>query len=49
MDFDGTLSQKDVGEQIFNKFGDEKQVIKIIDKEYSYYFCKVTTSNYNLI
>jgi 2,3-diketo-5-methylthio-1-phosphopentane phosphatase len=31
MDFDGTLSQKDVGEQIFNKFGDEKQVIKIID------------------
>jgi 2,3-diketo-5-methylthio-1-phosphopentane phosphatase len=31
IDFDGTLSQQDVGEEIFNEFGDERQVKKIID------------------
>ena len=31
MDFDGTLSQQDVGEEIFNEFGDRQQVNKIID------------------
>ncbi len=31
MDFDGTLSQKDIGEEIFKEFGDEKQVKIIID------------------
>lgn len=31
MDFDGTISQMDIGEAIFRKFGDEKIVNKIIE------------------
>ena len=31
IDFDGTLSQQDVGEVLFQKFGEEEKVNKIID------------------
>ena len=31
MDFDGTISQQDVGEAIFRTFAEEEKVNKIID------------------
>lgn len=31
VDFDGTITLKDVGEAVFKKFGDEKEVNRIID------------------
>lgn len=31
MDFDGTVTQQDVGDELFRKFADEKKVNKIID------------------
>ncbi len=31
MDFDGTVTQQDVGEELFRKFAEEEKVNKIID------------------